>query len=92
MEILGRERDCHTERTAGEITEKTETGIMIMERFTRLGEETRTLLKEKDKAVEGGESTNTLTMMRGERGMSIITESGGQQASGGIYTGPQKKA
>lgn len=64
MEILGRGRDCHTERTVGEITEKTETGIMIMERFMRLGEGTQTFLKEKDKAVEGG-----VTMMRGERGM-----------------------
>lgn len=68
MEISGRGGDCHTERTVGEITEKTETGTIIlwslMKRFMRLVVETHILLTEKGEAVEGGESTDPLTITK----------------------------
>lgn len=66
MEISGRRGDYHTERAVGEITEKTETGTVIlwsmMERFMRLVEETHIFLTEKGEAAERGESTDAPTI------------------------------
>ncbi|XP_054465596.1 coiled-coil domain-containing protein 187 isoform X1 [Anoplopoma fimbria] len=54
--------------TVGEITEKTEAGTTktwsMMERFMRLVVEMQVLLREKREAVDGGESTDALTIMR----------------------------